>query len=205
MMADDPFPVDPIDEPDTNGKPRRSAAQIAAVERMQEGRRAKQAAKAKASPKTTAPKVAPDGTDLGVVRTSVAEGLAKTGALVMPAMPLPGGYMIANAETAANVAARLAARHPALLASLTKASDYADYVTAGSLVFGLGVSVAVQIGRNPVDHPLSVNLGVAAVYDDMVADGLFEQPEEGTHVASENPDDRAVPVPDLLGAAPAAS
>jgi hypothetical protein len=202
----DDFPVPPLGDEPKVGPSGKTAEQLKAersarMRAINEARRGKGSGKTKAKTTSTA---APSG-DLQAVKVSVAEGLAKTGALILPAVPLPGGYLIANADAAANVAARLAARHPALLASMSKASDYADYITAGSLVFGFGVSVAVQLGRMPVDHPLAVNLGVTAVYDDLLEQGVFEQPEEGAHVAGGNPDERDVPVPDILAATPAAS
>lgn len=121
---------------------------------------------------------------LSQVRRSVAEGVGKGGAILLPLSPLPGAYMVATAEDLADTVVRLAERNPALLASLAKTTVAMDYVALGSWIAGLIVAAGVQYGRIPLDSPMAAPFGIAELYDEVAT--MYEQAEGPADGASEN-------------------
>jgi len=168
-VSDDDFPV-PANEPEPTAKPKAKGR----TDRQRETAR-RNVAKAQEARRRTSVKAAVEQ-----VETSIAEGLGKGGALLAPVLPLPGGYLVMTAPDAAAAVARIAQNNPKLLARLSKASDVMDYVALGYWAAGLGVAVAAQLGRVPVDSMLASQFGI-----DELAEQMFEGVAGGDETTDE--------------------
>ncbi len=97
---------------------------------------------------------------LGEVESSLAEAFAKSGALMLGPMPVPGEYLISTGDEAAATITRIAARHPGWLGKLEGAGAAMDYFALGTWGAGLAVAVLVNVGKIPYDSAISKQWGL---------------------------------------------
>lgn len=164
---DDPFPV-PRPEPVPTAKKKpgpakgspeaKDAARRAVATRRARGGWGKDSAKSK----TVA-----GSAEVQEVRQALADAVSKAGGLMMPVVPIPGAYCLKTSEDFADAVARLAAKNPKLLKSLSSSSSAMDYIVIGSWLAGLGVAVGVQFQRMPYNGAAADVFGIKEIVEEL--------------------------------------
>lgn len=131
------------------------------------------------------------------VREALNDAITKAGGLMFPVLPVTGGYCLTTGDQFGDAIARLAAKNPKLLASLSKSSSIMDYIAIGSWLAGLGVALGVEFGKIPHNSGAADVFGVTDVIETLgieieETDGSEPQPPTGGGISG----------PSVLGRSP---
>jgi hypothetical protein len=98
--------------------------------------------------------------DLLVPYAIIAEGLSLVA-------PTAAAVLVDRGEKTVAALVKIGARHPAMLNAMRKASVLGPGSELATTVFYAIIAGALDIGRIPPEHPLSVNTGVGQLYMEM--------------------------------------
>lgn len=101
--------------------------------------------------------------DLLVPYVMIAEGSALL-------VPTGSAVLLQRAEKTVTSLVKIGAKNPKTLAAMKKASVIGPTAEIASTVFAFLIASAVDLGRIPPEHPLSLNTGVGQLYMEMHPD-----------------------------------
>lgn len=100
--------------------------------------------------------------------------IAEASALIAPTA---SALLITRGEKTVQALVKIGMKHPAMLKAMKTASVIGPGAEIATTIVGVVIAVAVDLGRIPPEHPLSLSTGVAQLYMEMHPDRF--QPEPG--------------------------
>jgi hypothetical protein len=101
--------------------------------------------------------------DLLVPYAIIAEGLSLV-------VPTAAAVLVDRGEKTVGALVKIGTRHPKMLAAMKKASVIGPGTELGTTLFYAVIASALDLGRMPPEHPLSVNTGIGQLYMEMHPD-----------------------------------